>query len=148
MCGGVFLSPDLPGHLLFKTFGVAKPLLNIGMSGPQCQELSTSLKYQRITVTTLKFCIILHIHHLYRGEITFCRIHREVEILSADYTHQTRKLQQKSLFRFRCPGFAFMHFIIIKNTGIIISFCSNIRSYLCHLALMPTIRTLHVNPLL
>lgn len=145
MCGGVFLSPDLPGHLLFKTFGVAKPLLNIGMSGPQCQELYTSLKYQRITVTTLKFCIILHIHHLYRREITFCRIHREVETLSAPHIRRAN-FSRKVLFRFRCPGFAFMHFIIIKNTGIIISFCSNIRSYLCHLALMPTIRTLHVNP--
>lgn len=114
MCGGVFLSPDLPGHLLFKTFGVAKPLLNIGMSGPQCQELSTSLKYQRITVTTLKFCIILHIHHLYRGEITFCRIHREVETLSAPPS-DALTLAEKFYFVFAALGFAFMHLIIIKK---------------------------------
>lgn len=146
MCGGVFLSPDLPGHLLFKTFGVAKPLLNIGMSGPQCQELSTSLKYQRINVTTLKFCIILHIHHLYRRKITFVEFTEKSRLYQLYTSDLCANFSRKVLFRFRCPGFAFMHFIIIKNTGIMISFCSNIKSYLCHLALMPTIRTLHVNP--
>lgn len=145
MCGGVFLSSDLPGHLLFKTFGVAKPLLNIGMSGPQCQELSTSLKYQRITVTTLKFCIILHIHHLYRREITFVEFTEKSRLYQL-YTSHALTLAEKFYFVFAALGFAFMHFIIIKNTGINISFCSNIKSYLCHLALMPTIRTLHVNP--
>lgn len=105
MCGGVFLSPDLPGHLLFKTFGVAKPLLNIGMSGPQCQELSTSLKYQRITVTTLKFCIILHIHHLdlYHGEITFVKFTEKSRLYQL-HTSDALTLAEKFYFVFAALG--------------------------------------------
>lgn len=46
-----------------------------------------------------------------------CKIHREVETLSAQHIRRAN-FSRKVLFRFRCPGFAFMHFIIINNTGI------------------------------
>lgn len=46
-----------------------------------------------------------------------CKIHREVETLSAPHIRRAN-FSRKVLFRFRCPGFAFMHFIIINNTGI------------------------------
>lgn len=74
----------------------------------------------------------------------FCRIYREVEILLVLYIICVN-FSRKVLFCFCCFGFVFMYFIIIKNIGIIISFCLNIRLYLCYLVLMLIICILYVN---
>lgn len=108
--------------------------------------MSRALHFPQVPTDYCNYSQILY-HFTYSSSVPqrdyVCRIHREVETLSA--LHITRaNFSRKVLFRFRCPGFAFMHFIIINNTRINTNFFSNIRSYLCHFALMPTICTLHV----
>lgn len=82
--------------------------------------MSRALHFPQVPTDYCNYSQILY-HFTYSSSVPrkdyVCRIHREVETLSA--LHITRaNFSRKVLFRFRCPGFAFMHFIIINNTGI------------------------------